>query len=470
MAIGPIQYLPQTDPFAGVAESFQFGQQIRQMRDARAAQEQAKALEEQYRTDVTNVLQNPSARGFSELIAKYPKSREAFEASWKGISEEQRQGELRDTGEILASLTTGNPDAAIGKIQSRIDLMDKQGADSSQLKMMLEQVKTDPKSARSYLMFTAAHLPGGDKLLENIGKIEEQQRKTGAAPAELAKTIAEARKTAAEASKAETGAKYEERVIQSQLEERGWNVKNLRSQISDRAEARKLDRERLNLEATKFLAETEAKAADIGEAGKKLVNEAAIAGSTAKLGEERAKDLADRITQIGGSWGAAGSFAEWLKRSTGTEGAVSELRREYTRLRNTTIKQYLPPGPATDKDIALVQQGLPESTSNPEVIKSFLTGVAKTYAAESAIERAKADFVANNRGTLGRAKTTFTANGVTVKPGDDFADVAKRAAEVAIRDYAPPKERLSVVDQIPRGAGGPGSPAPVVVDFNSLRN
>lgn len=237
MAIGPIQYLPQTDPFAGVAESFQFGQQIRQMRDARAAQEQAKALEDQYRTDVTNVLQNPSARGFSELIAKYPKSREAFEASWKGISEEQRQGELRDTGEIIASLTTGNPDAAIGKIQSRIELMDKQGADSSQLKAMLDQIKTDPKSARSYLMFTAAHLPGGDKLLENIGKIEEQQRKTEAAPLELEEQRGKAIKSRVEA---DLISRFGEQSEILRLQREGWNIKKIQEDIGIAKESNRI--------------------------------------------------------------------------------------------------------------------------------------------------------------------------------------------------------------------------------------
>jgi subtilisin family serine protease len=63
-------------------------------------------------------------------------------------------------------------------------------------------------------------------------------------------------------------------------------------------------------------------------------------------------DLANRIEGLGG-YGAASRLGEFAKSTIGAEGYETSLRQEYTRVRNSAAIKALPPGPATDKDIAM---------------------------------------------------------------------------------------------------------------------
>jgi len=73
---------------------------------------------------------------------------------------------------------------------------------------------------------------------------------------------------------------------------------------------------------------------------------------------------------------------EALKTIFGAEDPITVLRTEYNNIRNSSVLQYLPPGVASDRDVALVLEGTLPSTSNPEAMMSFLRGVQKVAAAE----------------------------------------------------------------------------------------
>lgn len=118
---------------------------------------------------------------------------------------------------------------------------------------------------------------------------------------------------------------------------------------------------------------------------------------------EQTKQLAQefRAAEISGDYqpGLAGQIMERWKSITGTQDEISILRTRFNKVINAATMDGLPPGAASDKDIALARQGFPDETYSAEQIASYLAGMQKLsfVAAERENERGK--FLAQNKGS-----------------------------------------------------------------------
>jgi hypothetical protein len=226
------------------------------------------------------------------------------------------------------------------------------------------------------------------------------------------------------------------------------NIRNLESQIGDRAVRQRLDADRLALDTARTLGEIQDRNGRIPESAQKGINDAAVASSAAGQQARRLESLAADLTKAGGGFGALSTATEWLRRSTGNQNAMSELRQEYVRLRNGLAIQSLPPGPATDRDIQLALSGFPPENADSRTIASFLTGMAKLQKVSENVEKAKADWLANNRGSLGRASATFQAGDFAARQGETFPDFSARIVTQATRS-----PMAGAIEQIPESSG-----------------
>ena len=446
MAIGPIQYTPMQDPFAGVGEAFQLGQQIRQARQQQLQQQQAQQRLQQYQADVEKYFQDPTATGAARLASLYPEQSKAFETGWKTLNAEQQQTELNDTQSVIAALANGRPEIANDLVTQRIEAMRASNKDASKLETIQKLIQEDPQKAKGYLQFVVAALPGGKDVIESIAKLGTERRAEELQPPTVAKTQAEAFKTQAEASKAGTEAQFAEREALSKLNERQWNVKNIQNQIKERGERLGLDRERLQLDSTVRLAELSNTLGKVDPSTKKEINDAIVSATTAKQSADQFNDLASRLEQANAYSGAAGSASEWLKKVGGFQDGITGLRQEYVRLRQGAVSKSLPPGPASDKDIQLALSGYPSDTSDPKLMASFLRGMGKLQDIQSSVDGAKAEWLGKNKGQLSRATETFIAGDYAVKPGETFVDFSKRVVKDVSQKYAPAQP---AADRIP---------------------
>jgi len=73
---------------------------------------------------------------------------------------------------------------------------------------------------------------------------------------------------------------------------------------------------------------------------------------------------------------------EAFKAVFGAEDATTVLRREIAKIRNSSVLQYLPPGVASDRDVALVLEGTLPNTADPNAILKFLDAIRKIASAE----------------------------------------------------------------------------------------
>lgn len=113
--------------------------------------------------------------------------------------------------------------------------------------------------------------------------------------------------------------------------------------------------------------------------------------------------IASEFEKVDPVAGLAGGVSEYLKEVTGSEDAITELRKEYLRIRASEAIKNLPPGPATDKDVQMVLAGFPKSTAKPETMASFLRGLSKIQEQVASYNEFKAKYLSekgHERGML----------------------------------------------------------------------
>ena len=117
-------------------------------------------------------------------------------------------------------------------------------------------------------------------------------------------------------------------------------------------------------------------------------------------------DLASQFTnnadELGG--GMFGSWKDGLKTATGSEDAVSSLRKAWISTKNKETMQSLPPGSASDADIKMAKGGFLGNDANPEQVASFLRGLEKIERYKSKYNNFKAQYISEKGDTRGLLK------------------------------------------------------------------
>jgi hypothetical protein len=254
------------------------------------------------------------------------------------------------------------------------------------------------------------------------------------------KAAAEAKRATAEAQKATVDAKYAEQINISGLNKTNWDIKNLQSQIKDRSEKLNLDRQKTQADVAEKLSAIQQRLTDIPESARKLINESATQSATSKQAAIQYNDLASRIESAQGGKGRLTSASEWFASQLGNQDAWTQIRNEYTRVRNSVAIKSLPPGASTDADIQLALKGIPPENANATTLASFLRGSAKLQDIDSAINNSKTDWLSQNNGLLTRAKSTFIAGDYATKSGETFNDFAQRIVGDVAKKYRSPEQ------------------------------
>ena len=397
----PINYLsmiPQPDFGESLLQGLRIGAGIQEMQAAAELRQQqllekqqAMALQEQYARDLQATLQNPTAQGFAALTAKYPKQREAFESSWKTLTEAQRESEFSAGTQAFNAIQSGRADVAKAQLEQRIEAMRNAGQDPSKLVQMRDVLDQDPKLFAGQLGLVLSSIDP-----DKWAKTTKTQQETELQPLVAA--------------------------------EKRAGIANIQSQITERAARLGLDRDKLQSEVEMKLTELGAKQGELGEGAKKLVNDAVIASTAGEASAANMIDLADRFEREGGGYGGLSGALEFGKKAVGWQGGMTELRNNYARIRNSAAMRNLPPGPASDKDVEFARQGLPPETADAGHIASFLRGMAKIERMNAQLEDAKAQWI-GSVGTLGKPRTDIEIGGVKVPAGTTFNEFQRQFAQ-----------------------------------------
>jgi hypothetical protein len=480
----PINYGVQIqDPTQSFLSAFQTGASIQESRLKQEQQQQQLANQKLIQEGFAKLRQpGATAADYANLAMVLPETQaKSVRESFNMLSGERQNAALQQSGQVFSAFRSGQPEIAISlldrQIEGKRNSGDEEGAKF--LETWRNVAKENPKATEDYFGFTISQMPGGDKVIESAVKLGGELRAQAKAPAELTQAIAAADKAVAEATTAQATAtnaadrakadadkavadanaakvkaKYAEQVEIAGLNKTNWDINNLRSQIGDRSARLNLDTQKTAADVAAKMSDIQKNLTDIPADTRKLINESAVLAATSRQSAGQFNDLAKRLDESGGGYGVFSSASDFLKKGAGFQGGMTQLRQEYTRLRNTAAIKSLPPGPATDKDIAMALKGFPSDNASASDLSSFLRGMAKLQDVDASINNAKTDWLAQNNGTLTRAKNTFVAGDYATKPGETFNDFAQRIVGDVSKKYRSPEQiaeekRQQSVSQIP---------------------
>lgn len=404
----PLNYIVDVkDPFQAGFEGLAQGMAIAQQRDKQQVMQAQLMQQQQMQSDMAALANNPnpSAKDYARMMTMYPQLSEQYKKSWEVLNPEQQQSTLSDALKIDAAMRSGQYGIAQGLIDEKAKAYENSGnqKEAAHWRTFSKIISSDPTEgkgiARTMVSAPLVAILGPDKYASYAGEVRAQEKQ----PAEMEKLGLENRYKASQ-------------------------IREINSQITDRAERLSLDRDKLQSDVEMKLYELGQKGSQLDDGARKLINESTVASVSADQSAGQMLDLATRLEKQGGGYGAASTISEWLKSATGNQDALSQMRAEYTRLRNAQAIKMLPPGPATDKDIQIAMKGFPSESADAQTMASFLRGMAKLNQYNSATEGAKAEWV-NSVGHLGKPKKDIEVDGIAVPAGSTFTDFAKQYIE-----------------------------------------
>jgi hypothetical protein len=210
---GPNDYTIQQPDIAGsLMGGIAAGQKL-------GAQQAAQDKAEMYAADLQSYLQNPTARGASAMMAKYPESQKAMSASFETYNKGQKEDIFKAGTQAYSAIQNGKPEVAMSILDERIAAAENSGQDTADLQSLKQSLSQDPQSAGAGLALTMSALNP-----DAWSKIAGEMRDAAKAPAE--QSLAEAK-----ASKAATDAKFAESAAVQDLQKGGWEISKLQNDI-----------------------------------------------------------------------------------------------------------------------------------------------------------------------------------------------------------------------------------------------
>lgn len=446
MAIGPIDYTTDVlNPFQAATLGFNSGLQtvnnINAVKANQAEEERRKQayLQQQVRNEDLykfSLIPNKTADDYAGIISRYPDLAEPYQKAWGIMDAGQQQQTLSTASQVYAALRSQQPQIAKDLLNEQIQAYDNSGkkSEANQLKMVLGLIDKSPDAAASSIgMLMSSVNP--DKFKDILSTLGDEQRSNELQPIAVSQAKANVAKTSAETQGQVIENRYKPQQIQTGINQTQSQTALNYASIQNMAEQRQLDRDKLETETSLKLQELNPSNVKLTDSAQKLVNDYMVASVASEQSANQQLDLANRIQSAGGGYGAFSRFGEWIKGQTGNQGAMTQLRNEYTRIRNSQAIKMLPPGPATDKDIELAMKGFPSETADSKTIASFLRGLAKMNQRDAAYQQMQAEWV-NQVGNLGSAKRDVEVLGVKVPAGATFDVYATKNIGKALKYQA----------------------------------
>ena len=169
----------------------------------------------------------------------------------------------------------------------------------------------------------------------------------------------------------------------------------------------------------------------ISEAPKLSVNmekgiETAVNNATASSNSANSMSaLAQQFRAEKPTTGLFGNAQNMFAKLTGSDTTLRDLRIRQNALVNSQVLKFLPPGPATDKDVEIVRQGAPTDMDNPETGARWLDAMANLERRNAQFNEFKAEWMSAN-GNPGQSRNGGQILGLDVKKGESLGSAVKR--------------------------------------------
>ncbi|EEU9261685.1 phage DNA ejection protein [Escherichia coli] len=364
-----------------------------------AKQQEADAA---FQKEYAAAIQSGDRQQVRDLMTKYPGQLETIQSGMKWADEDQRNsiGTLAAGARLAAS----SPEAMQSWLQNNAKELTRVGVDPNNVAQMYQQ---NPSGFGEFV----DHL--GMAALGPIDYFNVQDKMAGREidRGRLAETIRS--NQAGEA-----------------LQARGQNLSYQSAMTGHNIAA-----QRLALDQQEFgfkMQQAQEKAQQlISEAPKLSVNmekgiETAVNNATASSNSANSMSaLAQQFRAEKPTTGLFGNAQNMFAKLTGSDTTLRDLRIRQNALVNSQVLKFLPPGPATDKDVEIVRQGAPTDMDNPETVARWLDAMANLERRNAQFNEFKAEWMSAN-GNPGQSRNGGQILGLDVKKGESLGSAVKR--------------------------------------------
>lgn len=441
--VSPIDYtLDVVNPFQAALQGYNQGTIIASNQDALEAKRLEEARKQQQflaqqlqQKDMYefSLIPNKTYDDFVNFTTRYPQLTEQYKKSWEIMDAGQKQQSLSTAAQVMSAIKTGNPAVAQEILEDQAKAYENSGQKESAFNMrrMKGLISKDPNSIYSSLgLFGTTVSP--DEFATMMDKMGTNIRADEMQPYDIAESQAKTGLVKAQTQGQTIENTYKPQQLQGSIDQTQSQIAVNYATIENMAERLGLDKDKLATETELKLQELNPSNIKLSDGAQKIVNDTMISSVASEQAANQQLDLANRIESAGGGFGAFSRFGEWIKGQTGNQSAMTELRNEYTRVRNSQAMKMLPPGPATDKDIELAMKGLPPETADSKTIASFLRGMAKMNQRDAAYQQMQAEWI-NQVGGMGSTKRDVEVLGVKIPAGTTFQKFATSNMSKALK-------------------------------------
>ena len=427
----PINYAGTFANQPALGDQFLQGLQVTQAMQAQAeakrqAEAQARAKAEQeaaMQADIMDVYNRGApAEAIARLTVKYPHLSKQYKDTHEMKSKDEQVARVAIAAQVDSALQAGKVDIAKQLIDQRIEAAENSGnqQEAQAWKATRQVMDTDPVAAK---IMAGSYRASVDKdYAENLAKVGQEQRNQALFPDLKRKGTAEAAKAESEATTQAAIAQNAPQAERAKVAYQQMQSKKISAEIDNLSSRLALDRDKLDFEVQSSLDKLSGNPLS-GDAAK-IVNESVMQAGKLKTQASQAKSLADKFEKEGGGFGLGSTIAEKFAQFTGSQDTATALRQEFERVSASNVISLLPPGPATDKDIAIIRAGFPPATADAKTIADFLRSMARVQEYEALSKDAQASWVDMN-GSLGTARKGIEVNGIRVPAGTRYQDFAQ---------------------------------------------
>ncbi|HAM6409422.1 phage DNA ejection protein [Escherichia coli] len=355
-----------------------------------------------FRKDYASAIQSGDRQQVRDLMTKYPGQLEKIQSGMKWADEDQRNsiGTLAAGARLAAS----SPEAMQSWLQNNAKELTRVGVDPNNVAQMYQQ---NPSGFGEFVDHLGMSALGPNDYFNVQDKMAGREIDRG----RLAETIRS--NQAGEA-----------------LQARGQNLSYQSAMTGHNIAA-----QRLALDQQEFgfkMQQAQKKAQQlISEAPKLSVNmekgiETAVNNATASSNSANSMSaLAQQFRAEKPTTGLFGNAQNMFAKLTGSDTTLRDLRIRQNALVNSQVLKFLPPGPATDKDVEIVRQGAPTDMDNPETVARWLDAMANLERRNAQFNEFKAEWMSAN-GNPGQSRNGGQILGLDVKKGESLGSAVKR--------------------------------------------
>lgn len=230
----PLDYsIDVKSPFEQAVSGYQLGGAIQELQAKRLQAEQQRQLQMQFQQDMAALdsKKDPTARDFSSMMIKYPQMSEHLKRGFDILQPAQQSAKVNGAAQVYAAVNSGANDVAVKLLTDEATAYRNSGDEKAarDAETWAKMIEASPQTAKTSMGLMLSSVMGADKFASTFPALGKEGRDAEAAPAELARKIAEARKS-------QIDARFGEQKALGDLEKQGWDIKNIQSDIEIRGQ------------------------------------------------------------------------------------------------------------------------------------------------------------------------------------------------------------------------------------------